>query len=132
MSTLPTNRFKVEFFDGSGVKHSISLNGDVSREKINQILDYVELMGGTKSTKNNLTPAYNDTKFERIRKIIVSNFSDKVFISKEIQATYLEYFNDTIPLSTIATYLSRLVDKGFLHRGGSSGEWHYALSQITK
>jgi len=44
---LPTKRFKIEFLDDHGIKHTLSLEGNVPKEKISQILDYVELMGGT-------------------------------------------------------------------------------------
>ena len=125
---MPGKRVKIEFYDGSGVKHTITLEGDISRSKISQVLDYVELMGGTSpeppsQLKNNL-----DSKFDRLKRIILSEFTDKIFNSKDVQAAYIESYGERIPLSTVSTYLSRLADRGFLNRGGSSGEWHYAIS----
>lgn len=125
---MPTKRFKIEFFDDHGIKHSLSLEGNVPKEKISQILDYVELMGGTAPISNNIDLSKKDSKFEKIKKVIISQYSDKIFTSKNIQNSFQELFGESIPLSTISTYLSRLADKGFLNRGGSSGEWHYALS----
>jgi predicted transcriptional regulator len=124
---MPARRFKIEFFDGNGIKHTISLEGEVPKEKIVQVLDYVELMGGVHSS-NVLNLQDSDKKFHRIRNLVISNFSGKVFKSKDVQASYSEVYGEKIPLSTVSTYLSRLVDRGILSRGGSSGEWHYAVS----
>jgi len=125
---VPAKKFKIEFFDDHGIKHSLSLEGNVPKEKISQILDYVDLMGGTQPISNNIDLSKKDSKFEKIKKVIISQYSDKIFTSKNIHSSFGELLGEEIPLSTISTYLSRLVDKGFLNRGGSSGEWHYALS----
>ncbi len=128
---MPSKRFKIEFYDDNGIKHNISLEGNVHKEKIVQIMDYVELMGGIK----NINPPQvtnSENKFFRIKNLVLSNYSDKVFTSKDIQISYFESYGDDIPLSTVSTYLSRLADRGVLNRGGSSGEWHYALSSSSK
>lgn len=126
---MPAKRFKIEFFDGNGIKHTISLEGDVHKDKIIQVLDYVELMGGVHSSNvlnSNLVDS--DKKFHRIRNLVISNFSGRVFKSRDVQASYSEIYGEKISLSTVSTYLSRLVDRGILSRGGSSGEWQYAVS----
>jgi len=125
---LPTKRFKIEFLDDHGIKHTLSLEGNVPKEKISQILDYVELMGGTQPVANNIDLSKKDSRFEKIKKVIISQYQDKIFTSKNVQGSFRELLGEDVPHSTISTYLSRLVDKGFLNRGGSSGEWHYALS----
>lgn len=124
---MPARRFKIEFFDGNGIKHTISLEGDVHKDKIVQVLDYVELMGGVHDS-NVFNLKDSDKKFHRIRNLVISNFSGRVFKSKDVQASYTEIYGEKISLSTVSTYLSRLVDRGILSRGGSSGEWQYAVS----
>lgn len=92
-------------------------------------------MGGVQKLNNFSdinTLKESENKFIKIKNLILSNFSDKVFTSKNIQTFYFDFFNEKISLSTVSTYLSRLVDKGILHRGGSSGTWHYAVSSNTK
>lgn len=124
---MATKKFKIEFYDDGGTRHTISLEGNVQKKKIVQILDYVELMGGVKSSiPTKITNS--DNKFIRIKNLVLSNYPSKIFSSKDIQVSYFEHFGENIPLSTASTYLSRLVDRGLLNRGGSSSEWHYALS----
>jgi hypothetical protein len=125
---LPGKRVKIEFYDGSGVKHTIILDGDISRSKISQVLDYVELMGGASPEPVPRVRDRLESKFERLKRLILSEFIDKIFNSRDVQAAYLEAYGETIPLSTVSTYLSRLADRGLLNRGGSSGDWHYAIS----
>ena len=124
---LPTKKVKVDFMDEEGTKHSISIDGYITREKIAKILDYVELMGGAPrtSTLNEISSPKN--LFERIQDIIRSYLPDKMFISKDIRELYKEIYGDSMNLSTISTYLSRLVDRGILIRSGSSYEWRYVL-----
>lgn len=124
---LPTKKVKVDFMDEEGTKHSISIDGYITREKVAKILDYVELMGGAPRT-NSLTEFSSPKNlFERIQEIIRSYLPDKMFISKDVKELYKEIYGDSINLSTISTYLSRLVDKGILIRSGSSYEWKYVL-----
>ncbi|MBS7655263.1 hypothetical protein KEJ50_02010 [Candidatus Bathyarchaeota archaeon] len=127
-------KIKIEFFDNDGVKHVIALEGTISREKITKIIDYVELMGGAYKNENSSPIPQNNNKFERIKRLLLYNFSDKIFVSKDVQKAYFEVYGESLSLSTVSTYLSRLVDKNFLVKTGSSGEWHYALvkSDIIK
>jgi len=119
---------KVDFIDEQGTKHSISIEGNITREKVAKVLDYVELMGAAPKTNKPL-PEIRSPKnlFERIQNLIGSYFLEKIFVSKEIRELYREVYGEYISLSTISTYLSRLVDKGILARSGSSFEWKYTL-----
>ncbi len=114
--------------DEQGTKHTISIEGNITREKVAKVLDYVELMGAAPKTNKPL-PEIQSPKnlFERIQNLIGSYFLDKIFVSKEIRELYREVYGEYISLSTISTYLSRLVDKGILIRSGSSFEWKYTL-----
>ncbi len=123
-------KIKIEFFDSDGVKHTIALEGSISREKIAKILDYVELMGGAYSSEKPLSyQIQEDNKFEKVKKLLLYNFSDKIFVSKDVQKAYFDFYGEPISLSTISTYLSRLTDRNFLVKTGSSGEWRYALAK---
>ena len=124
---LPTKKVKVDFMDEEGTKHTISIDGYITREKIAKILDYVELMGGAPRTNTLSELPSPKNLFERIQGIIRSYLPDKMFISKDVKELHKEIYGDNINLSTISTYLSRLVDKGILIRSGSSYEWKYVL-----
>ena len=125
---MPTRKVKVDFSDDQGTKHSIIIEGYITREKVAKILDYVELMGAAPKTSRPLSEVSSPRNiFERIQNLISSHFSDKTFISKDIREYYREVYGEDIGLSTTSTYLSRLVEKGILTRSGSSFEWQYIL-----
>jgi hypothetical protein len=121
-------RLRIEFYDDSGCRHSISLEGPLTRDKIARILDYAELMGGLSSTPNaRVHSQHARTKLERVRDLVLQRLKEATFSSREVRDMYQEFFGEPIPLTTVATYLSRLLDRGLLHRSGSSGRWRYAL-----
>ena len=125
---LPTRKVKVDFLDDQGTKHSITIEGYITREKVAKVLDYIELMGAAPKTSKHMAQIQSPRNiFERIQKIISSYFSDKTFVSNDIREYYGEVYGENISLSTTSTYLSRLSDKGILIRSGSSFEWQYNL-----
>ena len=125
---LPTRKVKVDFLDDQGTKHSITIEGYITREKVAKVLDYIELMGAAPKTSKPMAQIQSPRNiFERIQKIISSYFSDKTFVSNDIREYYGEVYGENLSLSTTSTYLSRLSDKGILIRSGSSFEWQYNL-----
>jgi hypothetical protein len=127
---LAVKRLRIEFFDDSGCRHIISLDGPLTRDKIARILDYAELMGGLSSPSTSHDPSqYARTKFDRVRDLVVHSFRESTFSSDDVRRHYQQLYVQTIPLTTVATYLSRLVDRGLLHRSGSPGRWRYSLAE---
>ncbi|WP_455363291.1 hypothetical protein, partial [[Eubacterium] cellulosolvens] len=119
---MGVRRVRVDFYDETGCRHTISVEGPLTRDKVGRILDYAELMGGLASPASANAPTrYARTKLERIRDLILHRLRDTVFSSDEVRNLYQEFYGDPIPLTTVATYLSRLVDRGLMRRSGSSG-----------
>ncbi len=123
---MPARKLKIEFFDDVGTKHTITIEGAITKEKITRLLDYVELMGRLPTTKlgDPFHPAHQ--KFEKIRDLL-SQFQGRAFRSTDIQQAYEQRHGESIALSTVSTYLSRFVDRGVVLRSGSSAEWLYTL-----
>src|SRR5712664_128798 len=114
MSMRP-RRLKIEFYDSEGVRHSIAIDGPVTREKVGKILDLVELMSGTpqaSATALGLSPR----KFDRLASTIISQLKGRSFTSREARKMFETNFKEKIPLSTVSTYLTRLADRGVLER----------------
>ena len=129
---LAVKRLRIEFYDDSGCRHTVSLEGPLTREKIARILDYTELMGGVSSQSATQDPSqYARTKLERVRDLVVHRLREATFSSHEVRTLYQQLYAEPIPLTTVATYLSRLVDRGLLYRSGSPGSWRYTLAQRT-
>lgn len=108
-------RLKVEFYDSDGVRHSIAIDGPVTREKVGRILDLVELMGGT-SRPSPMTFGLSQRKFDRMTGMVISRLKDQAFSSTEVKKAFESSFREKIPLSTVSTYLARLVDRGVIDR----------------
>ena len=108
-------RLKVEFYDSEGVRHSIAIDGPVTKEKVAKILDLVELMAGTPQT----LPAalgLSPRKFDKLTSTIISQLKGRSFTSGEARKAFESTFQEKIPLSTVSTYLTRLADRGVLER----------------
>ena len=108
-------RLKLEFYDAEGVRHSIAIDGPVTKEKVSKILDLVELMSGTpqaSATALGLSPR----KFDRLAGTILSQLRGRGFTSREARKAFETTFKEEIPLSTVSTYLTRLADRGVLER----------------
>ncbi len=108
-------RLKVEFYDSEGVRHSIAIDGPVTREKVGKILDLVELMSGTPQTSATVL-GLSPRKFDRLASTIMSQLKGRSFTSGEARKAFETNFREKIPLSTVSTYLTRLADRGVLER----------------
>ena len=120
-------RIKLEFFDRSGVKHSIAVEGEVTADKVNHLLEYAEIVAGTSNQRVPLSPGTQDSKMSRLLDVINTRLVDRSFDSREILQSYKENWGDDFTLGAVSTYLSRLVDRGTLERTGSPSHWFYRL-----
>ena len=127
---MPARRVKVEVFDDDGNKITISFEGQVTREKVLQLLDIVQLMGGAPASASGIKQSFSDlSKIEKVKRIISRDFPVGWFTSRELQDTYENSLNEPIGLSTVSTYLSRLSSYGFLVRRGSAAKLRYKVNR---
>jgi hypothetical protein len=118
-------RIKLEFFDRSGVKHSLAIEGDLTVDKVNRLLEYAEIVAG--STPSPPSPETHESKMNRLLDVINTQLTDRSFDSRQIWQSYREAWSDDFSLGAVSTYLSRLADRGTLERTGSPGHWFYRL-----
>lgn len=128
---MKTSKFKIEFFDEDGSRFIISIEGNVSRSKITRILDMIEFMGSLPS-ESEMEEEIGRTKFERVKKLVESRFQNSWFSSRDVKFAYEDEYGESIPLSTISTYLQRMHKNGFLQRSGSQNQHVYRLSEVIK
>lgn len=125
---LPARRVKVDIFDSEGSKITISIEGNVSRDKVLKIIDLVELLeGGAESER--AKPLTDLSKIEKVKRVIDQRFPIGWFSSQELQTAYEDLINEPIGLSTVSTYLSRLAARGMLTRAGSPAERRYKFNR---
>ncbi|MEM2881669.1 MAG: hypothetical protein QXU06_04175 [Candidatus Bathyarchaeia archaeon] len=126
---MPPRKVRIEFIDGEGNKHTLAIEGRISREAISRLLDYVELMGGSQPSPRPTIPLLQPkNKFERVKQVILHELRGRSFSSNELRRIYEEIYGEEIGLSTVSTYLLRLSEAGFLNRVGSPSEWRYILN----
>lgn len=123
-------KIKLEFYDRSGTKHTVGIEGEFSLEKIARLLEYAEIVSGSPKTTASTS---QDSKMSRLLDVINTRHPDSPFDSREIWSAYRETWGDDFSLGAVSTYLSRLADRGTLERTGSSAHWLYKLrpSQTT-
>jgi len=108
-------KFKLEFYDDEGIRHSITIDGQVTREKVGKLLDLVEVMAGTpRGTASALS--ISPRKFDRLASTIISDLKQREFTASDAKKAFETSFTEKIPLSTVSTYLVRLVERGVLDR----------------
>ncbi len=131
---MPVKKMRVEVFDGSGNRYTVTFEGNVTREKAIRLLDLVELLGGMPSVNPNLeetTSAYS--KFDKLRSILDKHFPIVWFSSRDAQLVYEQAFKEPISLSTVSTYLSRMVDREVLLKSGASNRRRYrAMTKLSQ
>ncbi|NLE06121.1 MAG: hypothetical protein GX638_15145 [Crenarchaeota archaeon] len=130
---MPARKMRVELFDNEGNRYTVAFEGQVTRDKALRLLDLVELLGGmpgeTPATEvvNNSTQK-NSSRLDKVRSVIHKSFPLVWFSSKDLQAVYEQNLNESISLSTVSTYLSRLSNKGYLLRTGGSNNLKYKMT----
>jgi hypothetical protein len=133
---MPARKMRVELFDGEGNRYTVAFEGQITRDKALRLLDLVELLGGIPgenpaSNVAGIQVTGNASRFDRVRSVVQKNFPLIWFSSKDIQSYYEQELKESISLSTVSTYLSRMATKGFLLRTGGSNNLKYKISSIT-
>ncbi|MGD8565115.1 MAG: hypothetical protein PVF96_02050 [Candidatus Bathyarchaeota archaeon] len=122
---------RIELFDDEGNKYTISFQGNVTRQKALHLIELVELLGGTPNSEFGFrdNPSFtNFSKFEKVWRLVQEDFPVVWFSSKEVQFLYEQKLKEPVTLSTVSTYLSRMANRGLLHRIGESNKIKYKIS----
>jgi len=130
---MPTRKMRVELFDGEGNRYTVVFEGQITREKALRLLDLVELLGGMPSGGGNpgvnVAVAGNEfSKCDKVRMLVQKHFPIVWFSSREVQSVYEQEFKEPINLSTVATYLARMTNKGILVKAGASNRLKYKVA----
>jgi hypothetical protein len=135
-------KIKIEFEDAEGSKYNLSLDGDISKNKILKVYELMESLNTQVplEAENNgkerlglgqgyIRPGDNLMSVgSKICHIIEKKFPSSTFTSSDIQDMYEEEYKESMRLDAIATYLSRYANKGKLVRNKKGGkEWLYKI-----
>ena len=142
-------RIKIELEDAEGGKYNLSLEGNLSKDKIQKVLQLVESLNISKDDLNNNIPIpmeqnnglqkhdlglnqSNNSIGSKIWALIENNFAFSSFTSSNVAESYEESYGEQLQLSLISTYLSRYFEKQKLVRSKRGKEWIYKLIRIQK
>jgi Fe2+ or Zn2+ uptake regulation protein len=112
----------------------VTFAGNVTRDKAVRLLEIVELLGGIPNTNQ---VESNDTaelsKIDKILLTIEKHFQIVWFSSKNVQTIYEREMKEPISLSTVSTYLARLVERGTLLKNNNSNNLRYrVVTEVTR
>jgi predicted transcriptional regulator len=147
-------KIKIELEDDDGGKYNLSLEGNLSKDKIQKVLQLVESLNISKEESNSLTklnptanantiansnqkyankinPSLNSIE-SKIWSIIENNFAFSSFTSSNVVESYEILYGEQLQLSLISTYLSRYYEKNRLMRSKRGKEWIYKLIRTQK
>jgi hypothetical protein len=119
-------KVRLEFYDRTGVKHTLSIEGEFTVDRLHRLLEYAEIVAGSNPSQPTSPPG-QDTKMSRLLDVINTKMADRNFDSRDLWNEYKETWGDEIVLGAVSTYLARLVDRGTLERTGSPAHWSYKL-----
>jgi hypothetical protein len=121
-------KFRIELEDAEGSKYNLSLEGNISKEKVMKIVEFMDLLDMESSpnvqneVQSHRTPA---SVGDRIWALVDGKFPYGGFTSTDILELYEDQYNEPIKLSIVSTYLSRYSERGRLVRNRQGKEWVY-------
>lgn len=119
---------KIEVEDDEGTKFTLAVEGTVSREKVMKAIEMLEMMNVP--LDHDVYVADENTSFGKIMKLIETNFSTGDFSSADVARAFEETYNRPVRLSTVSTYLSRLVNRDYLIREKFGNSWVYRRTYV--
>jgi len=126
--TMAKKRIKIDLEDADGAKYNLSLEGNVTREKILKIFELMDLIN-IEETQNE---PILDSVGSKIWNIVDKHFPMGKFTSSKVLEKYEDDYGEPIKLSIISTYLSRFTSKGKVERTKQGREWAYQIIKITQ
>ena len=116
-------RIKIELEDEEGTKYTLSLEGAVSRDKLMKAMDMLEVMDVPLERARRAPD--EGTFFGKVQTLLETTFAAGDFSSSDVAREFEEKYNQPVKLSTISTYLARLVDKQYIKRERFGNSWVY-------
>ncbi|MDE1725867.1 MAG: hypothetical protein KGH89_01210 [Thaumarchaeota archaeon] len=125
---MARKRIRIDLEDAEGAKYNLSLEGNVTREKMLKIFELMDLMNIEEPEES----AQLDTIGAKIWNIVDKHFPMGKFTSSMILEKYEDEYEEPIKLSVISTYLSRFALKGRMGRERKGKEWDYQVLKLAQ
>ena len=134
-------KFRIELEDAEWSKYNLSLEGNISKDKILKIVEFMDLLniegeGADNNRNNSASSSSPEDRFrapasvgDRIWALVETKFPYGSFTSSDILELYEDTYNEPIKLSIVSTYLSRYAERGRLVRNRQGKEWVYRTAK---
>ena len=116
-----SKKVKIQIEDNDGSRYSITLEGNVSKDKVMKIVELMQLIDNEQEEKEINLHSTGD----KIWHLIEEYYPFNDFTSSKLLEMYEDTYNESIKLSVISTYLSRFSKRGMLTRIRGKNEWIY-------
>ncbi len=129
-------KIKIELEDEQGSKYNLSIEGNVSKEKILRVIELIDSVEQDiqilDKIDNNTPEKITDSIDSKIWYIVEAFFSSIKFTSLEVARKYEIVHKESIKHSVISTYLYRYCSKGKLVRNKKNREFEYQICKLRK
>ena len=133
--SLGKKKIRIELEDAEGDKYNLSLEGNMSKEKVMKVMELMEAINTGKSEATEYNNYHTSNQMQenlsslssKIWRIVENKFPFTSFTSTDILEMYTDEYNEPIKLDVVATYLSRYHKKGRLLRSKGGKEWIYKV-----
>jgi hypothetical protein len=125
---MVVRKTKIETILNDGSKISITFN-DNDPKKIKRFIEFLEMFNSD-GYENNNGSSFVAVKsiYDKIRNIVEFEFGRASFSLTDLYRAYYLKYNEEIKKSTLATYLTRMMEEGVLDRFGKRGKYLYRYS----
>lgn len=125
--SVSRKKIRIELEDENGEKYNLTLQGTLSKEKIMNLVEFVQLFEKNSSNTSS-EHRKGDTKLaSKLWNLISENFRYHTFTSSDLANIYKDMYYDPIQLSVASIYLSRFYLKKQLTRSKNGKQWVYAV-----
>ena len=122
-------KFRIELEDAEGSKYNLSLEGNISKDKIVKIMEFMDLLNIESEAPRDVEVSRPASVGDRIWALVDAKFPYGSFTSSDILELYEDSYNEPIKLSIISTYLLRYAERGRLARTRQGKEWVYKTTR---
>ena len=126
--TLTRKKIRIDLEDSDGAKYNLSLEGNVTRDKMLKIFELMDLINIEEPDDQ----VQLDSVGSKIWNIIDKQFPIGKFTSSMVLEKYEDEYGEPVKLSVISTYLSRFAIKGRVVREKKGKEWAYQTPKIAQ
>jgi len=125
---MTRKKIRIDLEDADGAKYNLSLEGNVTRDKMLKIFELMDLINIEEQEES----PQLDSVGSKIWHIIDRSFPMGKFTSSQILEKYEDEYGEPVKLSIISTYLARFATKGKIVRERQGREWAYQIIKLAQ